>query len=193
MIFQVSQPYNRTGQTKVFNRRILVPLPIPLAAHNFPSLWPSAACTSSPFTAILSLLLAYSVLSVLPFLAFSLRPTLAASSISLPVYSCKSFNLDDKKAWLDLKPVWCFTPVNNCAFEALVKRLQSISPSCLVCHNSSRYSISFLCVSNQRLSQSPQSVCIDLPSTHLPAPRFITAWQVINGVNENREGEKAEG
>ena len=33
VIFHVSQPYNRTGRTKALNRRILVLLPIPLAAH----------------------------------------------------------------------------------------------------------------------------------------------------------------
>jgi len=38
MIFHVSQPYSRTGRTKVLNRHILVLLSIPLVAHTFPSL-----------------------------------------------------------------------------------------------------------------------------------------------------------
>ena len=47
VIFHVSQPYSRTGRTEVLNSRILVPLPIPLAAHTFHSLWnaPCALCS----------------------------------------------------------------------------------------------------------------------------------------------------
>ena len=61
----------------------------------------------APFTTMLSLLLAYSVLSVLHFLALSLKPTLAISSISLPVFSSKSFNLDDSRARSSVK--WRFS------------------------------------------------------------------------------------
>ena len=125
VIFQVSQPYSRTGRTKVLNRRILVLLPIPLAAQtlltlrnapctfyrrcimsllpppSLPTVAPgyvnySTSSTSSPSTTIFSLLLAHSVLSVLHFLALSLSPTLAASSPNLPVLSCRSLNLDDR-------------------------------------------------------------------------------------------------
>ena len=113
VIFQVSQPYSRTGRTKVLNRRIFVLLPIPLAAQTLLTLWNapcafyrrcimsllpppsfstvapryvnySTSSTSSPSTTIFSLLLAHSVLSVLHFLALSLNPTLAASSPNLP-------------------------------------------------------------------------------------------------------------
>ena len=108
VIFQVSQPYSRTGRTKVLNRRILVLLPIPQAAQTLLTLWnaPCAFCrwcimsllpppslstvapryancltssTSSPSTTIFSLQLTHSVLSVLHFLALSLSPTRAAS------------------------------------------------------------------------------------------------------------------
>ena len=116
VIFHVTQPYSRTGRTKVLNRRILALLPIPLAAHTFHSLWnsPRVFCslflisllpppslstiapryansstpsTSSLFTRMLSLFLENSVLSVLHFLVLSLRPTMAASSVNLPVFS----------------------------------------------------------------------------------------------------------
>ena len=103
----------------------LVLLPIPQAAQTLLSLWnaPCAFCrrcimsllpppalstvapryvnystssTFSPSTTILSLLPAHSVLSVLHFLALSLSSTLTASSPNLPVFSCRSLNLDDR-------------------------------------------------------------------------------------------------
>ena len=58
----------------------------------------SNSSTSSPFTAMFSLFLAISDLSALHFLALNLRPTLAASSINLPIFSRKSLNLDDSSA-----------------------------------------------------------------------------------------------
>ena len=47
VIFNVSQPYSRTGQTKVLNRYILVLLPVPLVTHNSYCLWnaPHAFCS----------------------------------------------------------------------------------------------------------------------------------------------------
>ena len=46
-MFHNQQPYNRTGRTELFNRRILVLLPIFLAAHTFHSFWnaPRAFCS----------------------------------------------------------------------------------------------------------------------------------------------------
>ena len=53
VIFHVSQPYSRTRRTKVLNSRIWVLLPIPLAAHTFPSLWnaPDLQSVHNIFTA----------------------------------------------------------------------------------------------------------------------------------------------
>ena len=117
---------------KVLNKRILVLLPIPLAAHTFYSLWnaPRIVCsrslisllpppslstiapryansstssTSSPFTTMLSLFRANSALIVSHFLAISLRLTLAASSVNLQVFSRKSLHLDEGSAMSSAK------------------------------------------------------------------------------------------
>ena len=108
---------------------MLVLLPILLAAHTSHGLWntPHAFCslflksllpplslstiapryansltssTSLTFITVLSLFGTNTVLSVLHFLTLSLKPTLAASYMNIPVLSHKSSNLDESSAVL---------------------------------------------------------------------------------------------
>ena len=148
MILHVSQTCSRTGRTKVLNRRLLVLLPIPLAVHTFHCPWnaprtfcslflisllpppslsiiapryanPSISSTSSSFTTMFSLFLTNSLLSVFLFLALSLRPTLAASSLNLPFFSGKSLN--DASHY-----VTCMTCESFCMIKESVTNLNAL-------------------------------------------------------------------
>ena len=97
---------------KVLNKRILVLLPIPLAAHTFYSLWnaPRIVCSRPlisllppPSLSTIAPRYTNSALIVLHFLAISLRLTLAASSVNLQVFSRKSLHLDEGSAMSSAK------------------------------------------------------------------------------------------
>ena len=127
----------------------------------------STSPTSSPSTTMFCLLVAYSVLCVLHFLALSLSHTLAASSANLPVVSYKSLKLDDSSAMSSAKSRSSSTVVTqskHCALEAPVYA-RYLSHH-LVWYPITSHDIPWLSLCTESKAFSKSKKCAHRPSLH---------------------------